>query len=1140
MEMFRKSELFIQLKKEYGSMKEKKNRKTIAYVAPFIWGDISLTYFKGVLDTLKEEDSNIVFYIGNRLEDSKDFSYQGNLVYRLMSEEWIDGILMWASQIAETLPVSERRKIANRFPKVPMVTIAGSVDEADAVYGDDRIGIELLIEHLHKKHQCSKFAFIQGPESHPLSIVRKEGFYLGLQKNNLIPNEEYISKPGGFNLEHGIDTIKDFYEKSRGLLEKDIDGIICASDIIALGAMEQLESYGIKVPEDIKVVGVNNKTDSRISTPPMTTIDPKTQQIGRYAAKELFQRIQNPQKEYEEIHVKAKLVIRNSCGCKELELDETVGDSIDFFSNPQISDRIQFHNMQEEFCDFFEDFSEVLGKEFGEKWLQAFFTDLEVRDGNLFIGKLKDALLTLKRTDMDLQIFQNAISYLRSHLLFLMKSKSLRLHAESIWNQARVEITLSREHQFAEHKSKTDNFLFFLNEFNEKLRTTFIFKEVLNIIEGLLPKAGIPGCYIALLNEEHMKQGKANLVFSYVANKRDVIPEGGILFPFEQLLPLDCKKRENRFCFIVHALYYQDTIIGYIVFEAGPIDKSIYTILSNEISSAIYRTRIFDSLKESEKQREALLHNLETENLNLEKRIEERTTAIQSVNIQLEKAIREANMANEAKSRFLANMSHEIRTPLNGILGFTDLIAELTEDGEALNYLRLAKEEAEKLMLLINELLDLSKIEAGHIEIQQEYFDLNGMLEGIQSQFSVQAKDKALSFEIKSNIRNIHVLGDELRIRQVLTNLIGNAIKFTKVGGITLGCVYEPLEQNVNSNQEKCMFHFEVKDTGIGIEKERLDAIFEPFVQEDGTTTRNFGGTGLGTSISKQLVELMGGTIGVESIKGEGSLFWFAIPMNYVHQIERREPCIEQEIEDSNEELHIRNCQILVVDDYRPNQVLVMNYLKQLPCHIDIAENGMMAVEKQKRKAYDLILMDVQMPVMDGMEATRIIRETEGPNHLTIIGITANAFDSDLQQYKEVGMDCVITKPFRKQELQAIVMRELQKVHQRPCQTGKLLYELDHDLDLFSEIFQVFFDSGGQYITEMEKALKLQDYKKISWNAHALKGAAYNLFAEALGDAAANLEKVSKNEEPVEYDKIIEQIKHLFQELITYIRKVNQ
>jgi signal transduction histidine kinase/DNA-binding LacI/PurR family transcriptional regulator/DNA-binding response OmpR family regulator len=1114
-------------------MKEKKNRKTIAYVAPFIWGDISLTYFKGVLDTLKEEDSNIVFYIGNRLEDSKDFSYQGNMVYRLMSEEWIDGILIWASQIAETLPVSERRKIANRFPKVPMVTIAGSIDEADAVYGDDRVGMQLLIEHLYRKHQCTKLAFIQGPENHPLSIVRKEGFYLGLQKNNLILNEEYISKPGGFNLEHGMDAIKDFYVKSRGLFEQDIDGIICASDIIALGAMEQLESYGIKVPEDIKVVGVNNKTDSRISTPPMTTIDPKTQQIGRCAANELFQRIQNPQKKFEEIHVKAKLVIRNSCGCKEIELDEVVENTKEF-------DRLLLHSIQEEFCVFFEDFSEVLGKEFGEKWLQAFCSDLEAGDGNLFIGQLKDALLTLKRTDMDLQIFQNAISYLRSHMIFSMHSKSLRLHAESIWNQARVEIALSREHQFAEHKSKTDNFLFFLNEFNEKLRTTFIFEEVLEIIEGLLPKAGIPGCYIALLNEENMKQGKADLVFSYVENKRNLIPEGGVLFPYQQLLPIDCKKRENRFCFIVHALYYQDTIIGYIVFEAGPIDKSIYTILSNEISSAIYRTRIFDSLKESEMQREVLLHNLETENLNLEKRIEERTTAIQSVNIQLEKAIREANMANEAKSRFLANMSHEIRTPLNGILGFTDLIIELTKDDEALNYLRLAKEEAEKLMVLINELLDLSKIEAGHIEIQQEYFDLNGMLQGIQSQFSVLAKEKALFFETKTNISNIHVLGDELRIRQVLTNLIGNAIKFTKQGGITLGCIYEPLEQNIDNNQWKCILRFEVKDTGIGIEKERLDAIFEPFVQEDGTTTRNFGGTGLGTSISKQLVELMGGTIGVESIKGEGSLFWFAIPMNYVNRIEQAEPFIEREIEDSIEELHIRNCQILVVDDYKPNQVLVMNYLKQLPCHIDIAENGMMAVEKQKRKAYDLILMDVQMPVMDGMEATRIIRETEGPNHITIIGITANAFASDLQQYKEVGMDNVITKPFRKQELQSIVMKELQKVHQRPCQTGKLLYELDHDTELFSEIFQVFFDSGKQYIAEMEQALQQQDFKKISWNAHALKGAAYNLFAEAIGDAAANLEKVSKNEDPVDYEKKIEQIKYLFQELIAYIRKVNR
>lgn len=1101
---------------------------TIAYVAPFIWGDISLTYFKGVLEVAKENNTNIIFYIGNRFEDQNHFGYQGNFVYQLMSERWIDGIIIWASQIAETLPSIERREIGKRFPQVPIVTIAGSINGADGVFGDDAKGVEMLVEHLVGIHRCKKVAYVQGPEVHPLSIARKKGYLYALQKLGISMDERLISAQGGFKSEHGREAVRHFYDTYKGKLTDEIDAIVCASDIIALGVIQELEELGIHIPSEIKVVGINNKTDSRITTPPLTTIDPQTQLIGRSAAVQLMDKINNPNRSDQEVHVPAKLILRRSCGCKELDLCETDLDARNEGGRSFVLSDQVIQETTSGLAALFNDFESVLGGDYAKGFLETFCQSLIHQRDDSFIRFLSKALNLIKFGDGDLQLFQDAISLLRIRMIPLFDNREVMIMASNLWNQARTEINLASEHQYAEHKSKTDNFLYFLNDFNEKMRNTFIFHELLEIIEIMLPRAGIPGCYIVLHDEESLDEAKVKLVFAYNSGTIISIPEEGIVFDYQDLLPVSIRDQDQPYYRIVHSLYYQELRIGYIVFEGGPIDKSIYTILSNEISSAIYRSRIFDSLKESEKKREELLHSLEQENINLERKVQERTAAIQ--------------YANEAKSRFLANVSHEIRTPLNGIIGFMDLALGISTDTEIRKYLHMSMDEAEKLMLLINELLDLSKIEAGHIEIHKTFFDLEAMMEGIFSHFHVRAREKGLTFHREGTVEYPQILGDELRIRQVLTNLLGNAIKFTIQGGVILRISMKLKDSSVYNDQEikLATLRFEVVDSGIGIDEERLDAIFEPFVQADGTITRNFGGTGLGTSISKQLVELMGGKIGASSGKGVGSVFWFELD---VKCIEKKESDFLHQEEGGMEtedlsELHLRDFQLLLVEDYQANQHLIMNYLKGLPCHIEVAENGLIAIEKMKRKSYDLILMDVQMPIMDGVEATKRIRSEETIHRVSIVGITANAYDHDLQKYQKIGMDHVVTKPFRKEELRSVVMNEFHRIHRLPCQAGKLLSELDRNKELFFELLSDFRESLKTYIQEMEEGARLNDLNAISWNAHAIKGAAYNLFAERIGDLAAMIEKSAKEGHALNYVETIGELKTLVMDLEAYIEKV--
>ncbi len=478
----------------------------------------------------------------------------------------------------------------------------------------------------------------------------------------------------------------------------------------------------------------------------------------------------------------------------------------------------------------------------------------------------------------------------------------------------------------------------------------------------------------------------------------------------------------------------------------------------------------------------------------------------------IERLSRELERATQAKSDFLARMSHEIRTPLNAIIGMADVLSATDLTAEQKRCVEVSQRNGVALLELINDILDLAKVESGKVELEQVGLDLRDVIARALEVVELRATRKGLW--LRRNIADgvpVHLQGDPNRLRQILINLLGNSIKFTHQGGIEILVEQDPADRTPGR------LRFGVRDTGIGIPPEKLDSVFENFTQADTSTTRQYGGTGLGLSISRQLVELMGGRIWVESTVGQGSTFYFTanlvvpegLPASGPDAVAEQQPVAPPSVTSQP----LTGMRILMADDSEDNRFLILSYLKRRGCVIDIAENGAEAVELFRRNSYDAVLMDVEMPVMDGFMATREIRSLEKAENrkaTPVLALTAHAFADMAQRGANSGFTETLTKPIRNTTLLEALARYAPAEPQMPPPAqDKILVTIDEDM---ADVVPGYLDKRRAEVSLYRQALATGDFSAIRNLGHKMKGTGSGYGFEELTALGAALEKAATSQ----------------------------
>jgi signal transduction histidine kinase/DNA-binding LacI/PurR family transcriptional regulator/AraC-like DNA-binding protein len=805
----------------------------------------------GVADVASERGVNLLCFPGKPLHSAHGFEAQSNVVYDLVTPELIDGLVIWLAGLTQRVDLDEAQAFCARFRPLPIVTAGVLVEGIPGVTVDNYHGMKEVVSHLIEVHGRIRIAFIRGPQHHQEAEARYQGYADALRDHGVALDAELVVQ-GDFREDGGVAGAEELLNRCGARF----DALVAASDNMAIGAIKVLQAHGIRVPDAVAVAGLNDEVQGHVVTPPLTTSPLRFYEQGRQAM-EMALAMLNRETVPNRVVLPTRLLVRQSCGCPDPIIVQaasepppalqaaTTGLTFEAALAAQrpaiLADMLQALDSRSQAGE-----ASVLVAQL----LSAFTSEITGAAPGSFLFILDKCLRQTVAAGEMVSGWHEVVSALRRHGLACLQEPTVLRRAEHIWQQARVMIgeTSQRAQAFQTWQAEAQAEI--LADINQALSFVLDVDELTGVLAEALPRLNIHLCFMSLYENPAAPAASARLMLAQDRQGRLTLPPGGLRFPSRQLVPEGSLPREQCSSWVVEPLYFRTDQLGFILFEANPRQEEIYEILRGQISAALKRTLLAE-------------HNVELYN-----------EAVQARQV-AEDGRRLAEEADCLKSRFLATVSHELRTPLTLIVGMIDMI--LAEEAGSKSHvpashdrdLKSIRTSAQHLARLIGDVLDLASSQAGELRLAAEPLDLEAFLQETILLGEPMVREKGLAWSVDLPPAMPQVLADRTRLKQVILNLISNATKFTEQGEVALSVSAKDNDVTIA-----------IRDTGIGITKDDQQTIFNEFQQSERTAQRGYGGMGLGLAISRRLIELHGGHMGVRSSgeDGAGSTFYFTLP----------------------------------------------------------------------------------------------------------------------------------------------------------------------------------------------------------------------------------------------------------------------
>src|SRR5579859_2788000 len=818
-------------------------RPTLGLLAYGAGDPNNYAFWSGAASMARERDVNLICFPGRPLRSPLGFEAQANVLYDLVDTERLDGLIIWVAGLTRWVQPDEFKAFCMRYAPLPIVTAGGLVEGIPGVIVDNYHGMRDVIAHLVGVHHHTRIAFIRGPELHQEAEERYRAY-------------RDVLAEAGLRFDPALVVVGDFYE-SGGVQAVEVllnqrhahfDALAADSDDMAIGAMKALQARGIRIPDDLAIVGLNDNAQSRVVMPPLTTGPLHFYEQARQAT-EMVLALVAGQTVPERVVLPTRLLIRQSCGCPDPLIEQAGAVAGESCASGLAAARPL---ILAELFQVADASAQDLDSGWARQLLDACIAGITQDSASTFLSTLTELLRKSASAEDTVSKWHAVISVLRRHLRPLLRESDGRLlSAENLWQQARVLIGEAAQRSRAYQAMQAERQAQTVGEINQMLSATIDMRDLSDILAQALPKLGLATFCLSLYENPAAPAEWSRVVIA--ANARVSVDSCNSWerFPSRRLAAAALMlSPDNCYSLVVEPLYFREDQLGFVLIEADPVQENLLDILRGEVSGALKRTIV-------------AAHNVELH-----------AEAVQARQV-AEEGRRLAEEADRLKSRFLAMVSHELRTPLSLIVGTVEMMqmaralggSALPDLDRDMGYIIAS---AQHLARLIGDVLDLTSSHAGELRLTCEPLNLEETFQKVILLGESLAHEKGLTWCAEVDQPLPTVWADRTRLRQVVLNLVSNAVKFTAPGGqVSLKVIARPGSVQV-----------EICDTGIGIPAGEQAAIFDEFRQSERTAQRGYGGIGLGLAISRRLVELHGGQIGVRSsgVEGFGSTFYFTLP----------------------------------------------------------------------------------------------------------------------------------------------------------------------------------------------------------------------------------------------------------------------